>query len=199
MKESRIIIIILVIMSIVLIPLLYILQLCGISKDLSINIITNLECGVIVGLVTAISQYFVAKRKIVNSVYGLYLELYNTYYTCKNKEFLKHYNAIGVFKKMSEISPKINELLGDYHGFLMKKDAMYMKMDHPIENGEYYKAKNVIKALYHWFNEKDFNNTIELILKDVENVLINIDDERFQKDKQHIIKMYDFMWDSNSN
>ena len=67
MKESRIIIIILVIMSIVLIPLLYILQLCGVSKDLSINIITNLECGAIVGLVTAISQYFVAKRKIVNS------------------------------------------------------------------------------------------------------------------------------------
>lgn len=197
MKESRIIIIILVIMSIVLIPLLYILQLCGVSKDLSINIITNLECGAIVGLVTAISQYFVAKRKIINSVYGLYLELYNTYYTCKNKEFLKHYNAIGVFKKMAEISPKINEALGDYHGFFKKKDAMYMKMDQPIESGEYYKAKNVIKALYRWFNEKDFNNTIELILKDVEKVLINIDAERFQKDKQYIIKMHDFMWNSN--
>ena len=196
MKESRIIIIILTIMIAILIPLLYVFQLFGIDDNLSINIITNLECGAIVGLVTAISQYYVAKRKIVNSVYSLYLELYNTYYTCKNKEFLKHYDAAGVFRKMAEVSPKINELLSDYHGFFKKKDSTYIKLEHPIEPGENYKARNVIKALYRWFNEKEFNNTIDLILKDVEKALTNIDAERFQKDKQQIIKMYNFMWNN---
>ena len=117
MKESRKIIIILIIMGIILIPLLHIFRLCGVSSDLSINIIANLGCGVIVGLVTAICQYYEDKKRIINSVYGLYFELYNTYYTCKSKEFLKHYNAISVFKKMTEVSPKINEALSDYHGF----------------------------------------------------------------------------------
>ena len=42
MKESRIIIIISIAMLIALIPLLYVLQLCGISSELSINIITAL-------------------------------------------------------------------------------------------------------------------------------------------------------------
>lgn len=194
MKESRKIIIILIIMGIILIPLLHIFRLCGVSSDLSINIIANLGCGVIVGLVTAICQYYEDKKRIINSVYGLYFELYNTYYTCKSKEFLKHYNAISVFKKMTEVSPKINEALSDYHGFFKKKDSMYMKMDPQIKLDEYYKAKNVIKAMYRWFNEKDFNNTIDLILKDVEKILISIDDERFQKDKLQTVRMYDFMW-----
>ena len=57
MKESRIITIILIIMGIILIPLLFILQMCGVEKDLIVNIITNMECGVIVGLVTALCQY----------------------------------------------------------------------------------------------------------------------------------------------
>lgn len=69
MKESRIIIIISIVMLIALIPLLYVLQLCRISSELSINIITNLGCGIIVGLVTAICQYFMAKRRIINTVY----------------------------------------------------------------------------------------------------------------------------------
>ena len=86
MKESRIIIIISIIMMIALIPFFYILKLCGINSDLAINIITNLGCGIIVGLVTAICQYCIARRRIVNTVYGLYFELYTTYYYVKNKE-----------------------------------------------------------------------------------------------------------------
>ena len=88
MKESRVIIIILAIMGIVLIPFGFLLKLLSLDGELCINIITNLECGVIVGLVTAICQYFMAKRRIINSVYSLYFELYTTYYTVRNKEFL---------------------------------------------------------------------------------------------------------------
>ena len=89
MKESRIIIIISIIIMVALIPMLYFLQLFGINQELSINIITNLECGVIVGLVTAICQYFMAKRRIINAVYGLYFELYTTYYTSNNNLIVK--------------------------------------------------------------------------------------------------------------
>ena len=48
MKESRIIIIILIIMGIIPIPLLFVLQMYSLDRDLSINIITNVECGVTV-------------------------------------------------------------------------------------------------------------------------------------------------------
>ena len=122
MKESRIIIIISIVMLVALIPLLYILQLCGISSELSINIITNLGCGIIVGLVTAICQYFMAKRRIINAVYGLYFELYTTYYTVKNKEFLHHINILAFFNKLTELSSKIKDSLSEYHGFFKKND-----------------------------------------------------------------------------
>ncbi len=194
MKESRLIAIILIIIGIVLIPLLFILQLCGLEKDLTVNIITNLECGIIVGLVTALCQFYAAKRKIINTIYGLYLELYDAYYVCKNRKILKHYNTIGILKKMNEISPKINEALGDYHGFFKKNDSMYMKMNPQIKMDGYYKARNVVKVIYYWFNEKYFSNTFEKILNDVEEILISIDGEKFENDKRHIIKMYNFMW-----
>ena len=194
MKESRIIIIILIIMGIILIPLLFVLQMYGLDRDLSINIITNLECGVTVGLVTAICQYFTAKRRIINSVYGLYFDLYRTYYVAKSRTFLYHYNAISIFKKLTELSPKINEALGDYHGFLKRKDSMYMKMDPQIKMGEGYKTKNIIKTLLLWFNRKSFNRTIEPFIKDIEKILIDIDKERFENDKQQMISMFNFMW-----
>lgn len=194
MKESRIIIIILIIMGIILIPLLFVLQMCGLDRDLSINIITNLECGVTVGLVTAICQYFTAKRRIINSVYELYFDLYRTYYTAKNKSFLYHYNAISIFKKLTELSPKINESLGEYHGFFKRKNSMYMKMDPQVKMSEGYKAKNIIKTLFLWFNKKSFNRTIEPFIKDIEKILIDIDKERFEKDKHQMENMFDFMW-----
>ena len=194
MKESRIIIIILIIMDIVLIPLLFVLQACGVEKDLSINIITNLECGVTVGLVTAICQYFTAKRKIVNSVYGLYFDLYRTYYVAKSRTLLYHYDAISIFKKLTELSPKINEALGEYHGFLKKKDSMYKKMDPQIKMGEGYKTKNIIKTLFWWFNKKSFNKTIEPLIKDIEKILIDIDKEKFENDKQQMVNTFNFMW-----
>lgn len=194
MKESRIITIILIIMGIILIPLLFILQMCGVEKDLSVNIITNMECGVIVGLVTAICQYYTAKRKIINTVYGLYFDLYRTYYVAKNRTLLYHYDAISIFKKLTELSPKINEALGEYHGFLKTKDSMYKKMDPQIKMGEGYKTKNIIKTLFWWFNKKSFNKTIEPLIKDIEKILIDIDKEKFEKDKQQMVNTINFMW-----
>jgi len=153
MKESRIIIIISIIIMVALIPMLYFLQLFGINQELSINIITNLECGVIVGLVTAICQYFMAKRRIINAVYGLYFELYTTYYTVRNKEFLHHINTLAFFNKVTELSSKIKDSLSEYHGFFKKNDSIYMIMNPQINMGENYKAEKMIKTLVKWFNE----------------------------------------------
>ena len=96
-------------MGILLIPCGFLLQLLGVNGELCINIITNLECGVIVGLVTAICQYFMAKRRIINAVYSLYFELYTTYYTIRNKEFLHHINTLAFFNKLTELSSKIKD------------------------------------------------------------------------------------------
>ena len=135
MKESRVIIIILIIMGIILIPFGFLLKLLENRMCLEnhiLNIITNLECGVIVGLVTAICQYFMAKRRIINSVYSLYFELYTTYYTVRNKEFLHHINTLAFFNKLTELSSKIKDSLSEYHGFFKKNDSMYMIMNPQI-------------------------------------------------------------------
>lgn len=194
MKESRTIIIISVIMMILLIPFGLFLKILGVDGELCVSIITNLECGVIVGYVTAICQYFTAKRRIINSVYGLYFDLYRTYYTAENKSFFYHFNAISIFKKLTELSAKINESLGDYHGIFRKKDSMYMKMDPQVKMCEGYKARNLIKVLFLWFNRKSFDRTIEPFIKDIEKILIDIDKEKFERDKQQMVNMFNFVW-----
>ena len=194
MKESRIIIIISMIMMVVLIPMLYLLQLFKISQELSINIITNLECGVIVGLVTAICQYFMAKRRIINTVYSLYFEIYTTYYIARNKEFLHHINTFGFFNKLTELSSKIKDSLSEYHGFIKKNDSMYMIMNPQINMCENYKAEKMIKTLVKWFNEKSVDKSIEPFIKEIENILKNIDEKRFNEDKEQMIKMFNYIW-----
>ena len=194
MKESRIIIIISIIIMVALIPMLYFLQLFGTNQELSINIITNLECGVIVGLVTAVCQYFMAKRRIINAVYGLYFELYTTYYTVRNKEFLHHINTLAFFNKLTELSSKIKDSLSEYHGFFKKNDSIYMIMNPQINMGENYKAEKMIKTLVKWFNEESVDKSIEPFINEVENILKNIDKERFEEDKKQMINMFNYIW-----
>ena len=193
-KESRIIIIISLIMMIALIPLLFVLQLVGINQELSINIITNLECGVVVGLVTAICQYCIAKRRIINTIYSLYFELYMTYFSVRNKEFLHHVNILAFFNKLTELTSKIRDSLSEYHGFLKKKDSTYMKINPQVNIGENYKAKKIAKTLVKWFNEKSVDESIEPFIKDVEATLKNIDEKRFKEDKEQMLKMFDYIW-----
>ena len=194
MKESRVIIIILIIMGIILIPFGFLLKPLGVDGELCINIITNLECGVIVGLVTAICQYFMAKRRIINAVYGLYFELYTTYYTVRNKEFLHHINTLAFFNKLTELSSKIKDSLSEYHGFFKKNDSIYMIMNPQINMGENYKAEKMIKTLVKWFNEKSVDKSIEPFINEVENILKNIDKERFEEDKKQMINMFNYIW-----
>ena len=192
MKESRIIIIISIIMMILLIPLLFIFKLCGINSDLAINIITNLGCGIIVGLVTAICQYCMAKRRIVSTIYGLYFELYTTYYYVKNKEIMHHYNSLAIFKKLTELSSKIKDTVSEYHGFFKEHDSMYMIINPTINMGENYKTKKMIKTIIKWFNVKAFDENVEPFINEVESILKNIDEKRFEEDKEQMIKMFNY-------
>lgn len=194
MKESRIIIIISFVMLISLIPVLYILRLFGISSELSINIITNLGCGIIVGLVTATCQYCMTKRRIISMVYSLYFELYMTYYSIKNREFLHHINTVAFFNKLTELSIKIKDALFEYHGFFKKEDSMYMKMNPQISLNDNYKAEKFIKTLVKWFNEKSFNESIEPFMNDIETILRSINNKRFEDDKKQMINMFNYIW-----
>ncbi len=193
MKESRIIIIISIIMLIAFIPFFYILKICGMNSELSINIITNLGCGIIVGLVTAICQYCIAKRRIVSTVYGLYFELYTTYYYVKNKEILHHYNSLAIFKKLTELSSKIKDAVSEYHGLFKEHDSMYIKINPSINMNEKYKTKKMVKTIIKWFNEKAFDESIEPFMNEVESILKKIDEKRFEEDKEQMIKMFNYL------
>ena len=194
MKESRIIIYISVIIMVLLFPIFIMLKNLGVSIDLCMNIITNLSCGLIVALVTAICQYCIAKRRVITKVYSLYFDLYTTYYYAKNKEFLHHYNSFGIYRKLADLSPKINDALSEYHGFFKKEDSIYLKMNPQINLGDNYKAKKLIKTMFQWFNEKSFETSVELFVKEVEKILKSIDKERFEVDQKQMIKMFNYVW-----
>lgn len=194
MKESRLIIIVLLIFFVLLGPIFYLLNL--IYPDLIdyMNVATNLYCGIIVGLITSICQYCSSKRKIINSIYGAYFDVYRSYYYSKNKTFLWHYNSYSVYKKIIDLNPRIIEALDEYHGFFKKYDNTYKKLNPTIRLEDNYRAKIMIKSFLSWFNKKSFYSIFELLMKEVENILININQKRFEKDREEMIRMYNFVW-----
>lgn len=197
MKESRLITIVLLCLSVLLGPIFYFLYLmCPNSFDY-MSIATNLYCGIIVGLITSICQYFSSRRKIVNNIYNAYFDVYRSYYYSKNKSFLWHYNSYSVYKKMIELNPKIVEALDEYHGLFKKYDNTYKKLNPKIKLGDNYKAQNMIKSFLSWFNKKSFDGIFEPLMKEVENILISINEKRFEKDKVEMIRMFNYVWSNN--
>lgn len=192
MKEARIIIIILCGLMIIIYPSFYLLSLL-ITFDY-IDFSTNLFCGAIVGLITTIIQFNIKKREIINKVYSTYFDIYKTYYYSKNKPFLFHYNSFSVYKKIMDLGPKISETLDEYHGFFKKHDKTYKKLNPTIELKNNYKAKKVIKSLFSWFNKKMFDETIGAFIVEVENILRTINKKRFEKDRESMTKMFDYIW-----
>ena len=95
---------------------------------------------------------------------------------------------------MIELNPKIVEALDEYHGFFNKYDNTYKKLNPTIKLEDNYKSKNMIKSFLSWFNKKSFNSIFEPLMKEVESILININQKRFDKDKEEMIRMYNFVW-----
>lgn len=197
MKESRLIIIVLLCLSVLLGPIFYLLYLMYPNLFDYINIATNLYCGILVGLITSICQYCSSRRKIINDIYNAYFDVYRSYYYSKNKSFLWHYNSHGVYKKMIELNPKIIEALDEYHGLFKKYDKTYRKLNPTIKFGNNYKAQNMIKSFLSWFNKKSFDGIFEPLMKEIENILISINEKRFEKDKIEMIRTFNYVW-SNS-
>lgn len=163
------------------------------------GIITNIYCGIIVGLITSVCQYFVQKRKIINIVYSAYFDVYRSYYYTKRKPFLFHYNSFGIYKKLIDLNPKIIDALDEYHGFFKKYDKTYKKLNPKINLGDNYKVKKIAKSLFCWFNKKYFESSIEPMIFEIEKILIIINHKRFENDKKEMIKLYDYIFDIKNN
>lgn len=159
-----------------------------------VGILTNIYCGIIVGLVTSIVQYFVQKRKIINIVYAAYFDIYRSYYYVKSNSFLFHYNVYSVYKKILELNPKIVDALDEYHGIFKKHDKLYKKLNPSIPLLEAYKRKNILKSFIYLFNGKQMKETLEPLILEIENILNSINKKRFLQDKKDMVRMHDFMY-----
>ena len=199
MKESRLIIIFSIILA--LITTLIAIALHYIWPNLIdyVGILTNIHCGIIVGLVTSLCQYFVQKRKIINNVYSAFFDFYRSYYFSKKMPFLFHYNSFSIYKKLIDLNPKIIEELDEYHGFFKKYDKTYRKLNPVINLGDNYKVKKILKSLFLWFNKKYFESSIEPLILEIEKILTTINSKKFEQDKHEMIKMYNYSFDIKNN
>ena len=111
----------------------------------------------------------------------------------KNKDFLHHYNSLALFKKLTELSTKLKDALFEYHGFFKKQDSTYIKINPQIDINDSYKAEKLIKTIVKWFNKKSFDETIEPFISEVEQILKNIDEKRFEEEKEQMIKMFNYI------
>lgn len=197
MKESRLIIIVSILLIIFVGPIAYLLNRYCFYYDW-IGITTNLYCGFIVGLVTSICQYYTAKRKIINTIYSAYFDVYRTYYYAKENDFLWHYNSRSVYKKMIELGSKISESLDEYHGLFKKHDKTYKKLNPKMYLDNSFKKNNILKSCLMWFNKKYFQEIINPLICKIEEILIGINEKRFEKDKAEMIRMYNYIYEKNN-
>ena len=195
MKESRLITIFSLILALVTTLIAIILYYIWPNLIDYVGILTNIYCGIIVGLVTSLCQYFVQKRKIISNVFGAYFDIYRSYYYSKNRPLLFHYNVINIYKKLIDLNPKIIDELDEYHGFFKKYDKTYKKLNPTIKLYDNYKAKKIFKSLFMWFNKKYFESSIESLMFEIEKILRAINNKKFEKDKQEMIKMYNYSFD----
>ena len=197
MKESKVIIIVLIALMIIIHPAILILKFTAPDIIDFYGVETNLYCGIIVGLITSICQYYVARRKIVTAVYNAYFDIYKSYFYSKNNTFLGHYNSYDLSKKLIELNPKIIEALDEYDGLFKKYDKTYKKLNPKVNIIENYKLKHLKKTIYKCFNKKEFYLYFEPFMKNIEDILININKDRFKKDQDNMIRMYNYIFDSN--
>ena len=195
MRESRLIIIFSIMLAVITTIITILMNYMWPNLIDYFGILINIHCGIIVGLVTSICQYFVQKRKIINNVYSAYFDIYRSYYYSKNRPVLFHYNSFSIYKKLIDLNPKIIETLDEYHGFFKKYDKTYKKLNPIIKLEDSYKVQKVIKSLFYWFNKKYFDSTIEPMILEIEKILITINKKRFDKDKKEMIKLYNYTFD----
>ena len=146
MKEARIITIVLFVLMVILFPI----NIYCFSKnyDLMGNIISNINCGLFVGFITSLCQFFINKLKIKDEIYSLYYDIYYTYWIILNNSII-YYNAFNFYNKIASNGSKIVSLLNDYHGLIIKKDKLYKAMDSEIDyTGLGKEAKKSIFSLF---------------------------------------------------
>lgn len=199
MKESRLIILFSLILAFLTTIIGIVLNYIWPGLFDYFSILTNIYCGIIVGLVASVCQFLSQKQKIINNVYNAYFDIYRSYYYSKNRPFLFHYNSYTILKKIIELNPKIVEELDQYHGFFRKYDRTYKKLNPMISLGDNYKSKKINKSLFSWFNKKYFEKSIGALIKEIEKALIGINKRRFEKDKQEMMKMYNYFFDKKNN
>lgn len=192
MKESRLIIIVSLCLFVLIGPIFYLLYLIQPNLFDYMNIATNLYCGIVVGLITSICQYCASRRKIINDVYNAYFDVYRSYYYANNKPFLLHYDTYSVYKKITDLSPKIVESLDEYQGFFKKIDKTYRKLNPLVKYESNYKSKNILKSILLWNNKKTFDKTFNLLIDEIEKILIDINEKRFLKDKEAMISLFNY-------
>ena len=195
MKESRKISIVLILLLIVVLIIRVILNVLNVTYFDYQNIAINLCCGIVVGLVTSICQYYVAKRRIINQVYNSYFEIYRCYFNVKSKPFLKRYDSLRLYKKFVDVFPTISDSLDEYYGIFKKKDKTYMKLNPNVNLEKVIKAKNLNKSVFSLFNKKSFNAVFNPIIDEIEKILININEKRFLQDKIQMERLYRQLWE----
>jgi len=190
MKESKIIIFVSIIMLLILSPIILFLHIK--NFNLLVSIFTNIACGFVVALTTAIIEYFINKNRIKYGVYGLYFDIYYMYYcTIRGKKFF-HYNCKAFYKKVVENNVKISSLLEEYNGFFHRKDNLF-KIMNPEFDCDHLVGK-ILKSKIKFFNEKDFIDATSDYIQCVKKILININKKKFNSDFKNCMKLYDILF-----
>ena len=185
MKEARIITIVLFVLMIILFPInIY----CFSSNyELIGNIISNINCGLLVGFITSLCQFFINKRRIKDEIYSLYYDIYYTYWIVLNNSIIR-YNAFNFYNKIAKNGSKIVALLDDYHGLIIKEDKLYKVINSEIDYTGL--GKEAKKSIFSLFNKKSFIKSSSPIINCIEGILKNINKNRFEKDFNNSIDLY---------
>ncbi len=193
MKESRLIIIVSLCLFVVLGPIIYLFYKLFPNLLDYMGVATNIYCGIIVALVTSICQYYSSKTRIINCVYSSYLDLYRAFYYINNRIESFNLNSNALNNKIIEVNAKVLDALDEYHGLIKKYDKTYEKLSPTVNLLDESEGKEIVRFFVSSFKSSSFKELHDLLIKNIENILISINEKRFESDKSSMIKFFDYI------
>lgn len=146
------------------------------------EIIIGIMTGSIVGLITAIIQYYNCEQGLFNKIYNSYFNIYKECYYSKNKKIFNHYSTINIYIAFNKNLRIIQECLYEYKPFRKNKGK---KLKFLFTNNEYYNTLNFLRLLLP-SNAKLFKKIIIPFMNELETYLKKINAKKF-KDNMKII------------
>lgn len=180
MKESKILTIV---YSLLLLIMIIFLVVGKDFADRYYDIIISIITGLIVGVITTVSQYFISKTRMKSEIFNLYYDYYRFIINLNSSKICNfHSFVIPIYFKTKDVYDKLSVILSDYSGFIsQKRNKFYLMVDPKIQIDNRIINRKIVLKLLLPINKKKYDKIFVPLCKKLRETLLKINKKKFNE------------------